>query len=179
MVVDIIIIAIVAAGFISGMIQGFIVQVGMLAGLFLAVWGARAYTPVLGGYIERFFDISDAYLPVLSFIACFLLILFACYLVLSFLRKCFHLIALGWIDHIGGALVGTVKSVLLLGVIAFVLNVSGFESRLIPQDQMERSTLYAPLKTIVPFVFMNKSAQEYWDMLKGKTHDDPATKNVI
>lgn len=160
---DIIIIVLLVGGFISGTLQGLIVQIGLMAGFFVSIWIAKIYSGTFALYIDKMFEVPPSVLAPISFLLCFLVLFLFCYLIVKLMHTFTHLIALGWLDHLAGGFLGIIKTVLILSVIFFVLSISGMDQKIFPQKQITQSVFYIPVQRVVSVALLDRDPKAYWD----------------
>ena len=101
-----------------GFQRGLVEEVGRLAGLILAVVLANKFSSDLAGYVP--IDNITAQTAI-AFLAIFLLTLIAARLLTRLIRSLVELVLLKSLDKVGGAVFGFLKSIVVLGVLIYVL----------------------------------------------------------
>ncbi len=101
-----------------GFQRGLIDEVGRLIGLVLAVILAYKLSPPLSEYIGLENELARS---AAAFIGIFLVTLIAMMLVTRLIRTLVELILLEWLDKLGGTLFGLLKSLIVLGVLIYVM----------------------------------------------------------
>ena len=152
--IDIIICLFLLFGIISGIKKGFVIQAGLLIGLVIAFFSTSYLSDDVAGYMNRLFDIPENALAILSFIFCFSMILLCCHIIVLSIHKVLHIVCIGWLDHIAGALLGMIKAVLVLGILFIVLDTADKKDRFITPELKENSLLYKPVVTVTSFFFV-------------------------
>ncbi|MDD4636425.1 MAG: CvpA family protein [Bacteroidales bacterium] len=152
--IDIIICLFILFGIISGIKKGFVIQAGLLVGLVIAFFSTRYLADNVAYYMNRLFEIPEKALTILSFIICFSMILFCCHIIVLSLHKALHVICVGWLDHLSGAILGVIKAVLVLGILFIVIDAADKKDRFITRELKENSLLYKPVVTVTSFFFV-------------------------
>ncbi|UCH62322.1 MAG: CvpA family protein [Fidelibacterota bacterium] len=101
-----------------GFQRGLIDEVGRLVGLVLAVVLAYQFSPLLEEYIGLGNDLARS---ATAFVGIFIVTLIVMMLITRFVRTLVELVLLGWLDKIGGILFGVLKSIVVLGVLIYVM----------------------------------------------------------
>jgi membrane protein required for colicin V production len=117
--VDIFFLVVVLLFSALGFYWGFIRQVLSLAGLLTGIVLASRYGASVANLLTPFVH-SDTVASSLGFIIVLLAVSAVASLLASMLRRFVGLLFLGWLDHIGGALLGFIQAILLCVVLVAV-----------------------------------------------------------
>jgi len=98
--------------------RGLIDEVGRLVGLVLAIILAYRFSPLLADHIGIKNEMAQS---AAAFVGIFVITLIAIALITRFVRTLVELVLLEWLDKLGGILFGVLKSIIVLGVIIFVM----------------------------------------------------------
>lgn len=167
-VIDIIILIILAWGAYRGFTQGFILQIVTFIALIIGIWAAIKFSDVMAAFLTRSMDITGKYLPVLSFILIFVLVVVIAHLIGLLLTRFFELTALGWLNRVGGIAFGILKMAFIVSVILTLQNRMKEKIKIISEKQVQTSFLYKPISSLAPAVFphlkllaINKRTEEF------------------
>lgn len=152
-VIDIIILIILAWGAFRGFTQGFILQVVTFIALIVGIWASIRFSDVMAGFLTKNLDITGKYLPVLSFILIFILVIIIAHLIGMLLTRIFELTALGGLNRLGGIAFGMLKMAFIASVLLTLQNRMKEKIQVISENQIETSLLYKPVASIAPAVF--------------------------
>lgn len=152
-VVDIIILIILAWGAFRGFTQGFVLQVVTFIALILGVWASIRFSGVMSDFLTRNMDITGKYLPVLSFVLIFVLVIVLAHLTGMLLTRFMELTALGWLNRIGGVIFGVLKMAFIISVLLTLQNRMKERMKIISDDRVKTSILYKPVSGLAPAVF--------------------------
>lgn len=152
-VLDIIILIILAWGAFRGFTQGFILQVVTFIALIIGIWASIRFSDSMADLLTKSFDITGKYLPVLSFIMIFVLVVVIAHLIGMLLTRFFEMATLGWLNRLGGIAFGILKYAFIISVLLTVQYRIRDKMQIIPQKQVEGSLLYKPVSGIAPAVF--------------------------
>ncbi len=160
-ILDVIIFAIVAVGFILGFKDGFVRKIIGLIGFGLAIFLAIKFSDFTGRYIEGLFGIEFYLSEIIGGILIFLLIVF----ITSVMKRVVHPFDKinNMFNQIIGGIVGIIQILYFLSAVLFLLNIFNFPSK----NLTEGSVFYKPVYSIIPSTI---------DIIKSYT---PETKKII
>ena len=117
---DIIIIATMGFFILRGMLRGFIRELASLVGVIVGIWLASVLQPQVTNYLKAYLP-SSQYLPLISFLIIFGVVLFICNFLGWVLKLFFQKTFFGWADRSLGAGLATVKGVILTYLVLVLL----------------------------------------------------------
>ena len=121
-----------------GFQRGLVEEVGRLVGLVLAVILADRLTPAVALMLRMENEMASS---ILAFAGIFIGTLVAMAILTRTVRSLVELVLLGWLDRIGGTVFGILKSLLVLGVLIYVLQNFG-PTRGLSQRMHEESAIF-------------------------------------
>ncbi|MCD4691241.1 CvpA family protein [bacterium] len=124
-VVDLIIVIMLAVGFVSGLARGLVRTLFGLAALVLGVAAAAGSFGFVASTILTFVP-GERAAGIIAFILVFLVVFFAIAFVGKLIAKALKLVALGWLDRLAGGLLGVVLSSIAAGVLLLLVVLGGF-----------------------------------------------------
>ncbi len=151
--IDIIILILLAWGAFRGFTQGFILQVVTFIALIIGVWASIAFSDNMSEFLTRNMDITGKYLPVLSFVLIFILVIIIAHLIGMLLTRFIEIASLGWLNRIGGIAFGVLKMAFIVSVLLTIQNRMKEKIHIISEKQIQTSLLYKPLSSFAPAVF--------------------------
>jgi len=152
-VVDVIIAIGLAFGFFKGFSKGFIVEIASLLALFLGLFGALKFSPLVVHLIEGHFDWNPAGIQASAYFLVFIIIVFGISLLAKALTKVISLAALGLFNRFLGALFGVIKWGIFLYVAFFFIGKLNNWITLVDPKYFEGSLLYEPILKLGEFLF--------------------------
>ncbi len=160
-IIDIIIFAVTAVGFVLGFKDGFIRKIIGLFGFGLGIFLAIKFASVFGKFIERIFGIEFY----LSQIFAGILIFLATILIFSIIKRLVHPFdkVNNIVNQIVGGLFGAVQILFFLSAVFFLMNIFNAPSKNITQ----KSFLYKKIYNIIP------------DTINYLNNYTPKTKEII
>jgi membrane protein required for colicin V production len=152
------IIAVVLLGFaIRGLMRGFLREVLSLVGLFLGLWIALLKFVPLGEWVQHKFPLAEPLPFHLAFLAIFLSVASVAGIIGYLLHRVAKGLLMGWLDAIMGLGFGTVKSVMILTVLLFLLAHLPLAESI--KTQLRTSSVVEYLELFNPF--LERSVQAY------------------
>ena len=160
--IDITILIILAVTTIKGLFDGIIKQVSSLLAVILAVvFCGLLAAPFIGLFFRWFPDIPAVVANVLGYVIAFIIIFVTVRLLGAAIKKISRALLLSPIDRIlggaMGALIGLFVVSLLLNAVDWVDPQSTY---LLPLDAKRASSLYGPIKSIVPMLYHSWNAPD-------------------
>ncbi|MEZ5198965.1 MAG: CvpA family protein [Bacteroidales bacterium] len=137
----------------QGFRHGLIIELASLVALILGIYAAMYFSHYAGNFLTNSLGIETEYLPVISFILTFVVVVILVYVVGKILEKLINMVALGFLNKMAGAVFGMLKATVLLSIIILILN--HFNDNLISKEKQEGSYLYAPVAGIAPLLWKN------------------------
>ena len=151
--VDIIIAIVLAFGFFKGFSKGFIVEIASLFALFLGLFGALKFSPLVVVLIEGYFDWNPDAIQASAYFLVFIVIVFGISLLAKALTKVISLAALGLFNRFLGALFGVIKWGVFLCVAFFFIGKLNNWITVVDPKYFEDSLLYEPILKLGEFLF--------------------------
>ena len=136
----------------KGLKKGLVIELASLAALILGIYAAVHFSWFAGDFLSKNFDIEEKYLKIISFIITFIVIVIAVYAVGRIVEGLVKMVALGFLNSLGGAVFGFLKAALFLSVLLYFLNAFDSTGMLISKEKKNQSLLYNPIASIVPFL---------------------------
>ncbi|MFB0515200.1 MAG: CvpA family protein [Candidatus Neomarinimicrobiota bacterium] len=149
-----------------GFQRGLVDEVGRLVGLVLAVILAYRFSPLLADHIGIKNELASS---AVAFIGIFIVTLVAMALITRLVRSLVELVLLEWLDKLGGTLFGLLKSIVVLGVIIYVME--SFEiSRPIVLRLESQSPVYRGVvvmkNTLFKLIALDRMIEDVRDRIK-------------
>ena len=146
--VDIIVLAVLAFGALSGFVQGFVVELASILGAFVGLFVARLEYTVVRNLLETVLP-KSSWVTAISYLIVFLVVWMAIVAIARKVRTVIRLFLLGWADRIGGALLGLLPGALLVELLLYL-------GQRVPEAGLHRaikhSTLAPSFMRIVPYI---------------------------
>jgi membrane protein required for colicin V production len=150
--IDIIILVLLVVFGIAGLRKGLIIELATLLGLGVGLYGAFHFSDFTAEKLVNFVEINPKYLNVIAFIVTFIVLAILVNLLGRLVAKLVKTINLGFIDKIGGFVVGVAKGVLICSLLVMLLN--ALELKGVVKDKAKQNSLLYPyVEQAVPYVY--------------------------
>lgn len=140
--IDLLVLLALAVAVWSGWRRGFVVQAGSLAGLGAALWAAWRYGDTVAAWLGLDADTAAAG----GFVAVLVAVLLLTGIAVRLVRGVCRFAGLGLFDTLLGVAVSLFKWLLLLGVLFSALDSLNSDYALLPQQTVDESKTYRPLR---------------------------------
>jgi membrane protein required for colicin V production len=125
MILDILFLIILIFAVIKGYRRGLIVGVFSFVAIIAGLAAAIKLSAAVAGYIGHAVNVSDKWLPVISFIVVFFLVVLLVRLVANLLEKAIEITMLGWVNKLGGILFYAVIFIIVYSILLFYAEKTG------------------------------------------------------
>lgn len=161
-IIDIVLAALLLFGFIRGLFKGLFVEIASLVALVLGVYGAIHFSYFAADLLESKVEWDEKTINVVAFAITFVIIVLAISLAGKALTKLADFAALGLLNKLLGGVFGTLKVGLTLSILLIMFNKLNNTLPFMERENLEKSALYEPVKSLAPMIFPNliKSEEE-------------------
>ena len=171
MFLDLFLIVILILAIIKGYQRGLIVGIFSFVAVIIGLAAAMKLSTVVAGYIGNAIKVSDHWLPVISFLVVFIVVVLLVRLGANMIQKTVEISMLGWVNRLGGILLYVAIYVIVYSVAFFYAE----QLKLVQQDTIQKSVTYSYIQpwgpkviegfaTIVPlFKGMFSELQTFFD----------------
>ena len=149
--IDIIIVVFLVGFGVGGLRKGIMIEAATLLGLALGLYGAFHFSDFTAGQLVEHVEIDPKYLKVVSFVVTFLVVAILVNLLGRLIAKLVKAINLGFIDKLGGFVIGIAKGLLVCSLLLMLLNVLNLKG-VIKEETKQESVLYPWVEKAVPYV---------------------------
>lgn len=139
MILDILFAVLIALAIFKGYQRGLVVGIFSLIAIIVGLAAAMKLSAAIAGYIGQTVRVSDRWLPILSFIIVFLLVLWLIRLGARLIQKAMEMATLGWVNRLGGILLYAVIFILVYSVLLFYAE----QVHLLQPDIIRQSVTYS------------------------------------
>ncbi len=146
MIIDVIYAVILLLALITGLRKGLISSVFSLIAIVVAVITAVHFSHVAAAYLDKWFTISSRFLPFISFIVVFIIVIILFRLLAKAIEGIFRLISINFINKILGGLVWVVGWTMLFSTILWY----GNKMRLFKAELKADSVVYEKIEPFAP-----------------------------
>ena len=138
MLLDLVLVVIMIVAIIKGYQRGLIVGVFSLVGIIIGLAAAIKLSAVVAGYIGKAITISHTWLPIISFIVVFIIVVLLVRLGANMLQKTVEVALLGWVNRLGGILLYIAIYLIVYSVMLFYAE----QVNLVKPDTIHNSVTY-------------------------------------
>ena len=138
MILDLIASVILILAVIKGFRQGLIVALFSVIAFIVGLAAAMKLSVVVAGYIGKAVNVSDKWLPIISFAVVFLIVVILVRLGAKFIQKSVELAMLGWVNRLGGILLYAALYILIFSILLFYAEQLNF----IKPETVKKSVTY-------------------------------------
>jgi membrane protein required for colicin V production len=153
--IDLIVIIITSFFLLRGLFRGFVLELTIVIGLIVGYLIAISYYDYLSLFVFKayFPQIPDSVSSIISFAIIFIAINIGLRLAASAISKTLKFIMLGWLNRLLGAIFGTIKAVLIMGIAVFLINLIPFSGTFMEKAGKNESVFYPVLELIGPELY--------------------------
>ena len=141
-ILDIIICIPLLWGAYKGFTKGVIFEVFLLMALAVGVWGGFKFAYLASEYLQKTFHVNSSWLPLLSFLTVFAIIVVLIILLAKFLEGMIKITGLSIVNKILGAVFGMLKWVLIVSVVFYLLRPFNEKMSFVSKEKEEKSFSY-------------------------------------
>ena len=154
--IDIVILVVLGIFGLGGLRKGIITEAATLLGLGVGLYGAFHFSDFTAEKLVQWVEINPKYLNVIAFVVTFLVLAIVVNLLGRLVAKMVKAINLGFIDKLGGFIIGMAKGVLICSLLVMLLNALEMKNIIKDKDK-EGSMLYPYIEQTVPYVYQGFS----------------------
>jgi membrane protein required for colicin V production len=148
MIIDVVFVILMVIAIFKGISKGFIVAVFSIVAFIIGLAAAIKLSAVVAEYIGGQVNVSEKWLPVISFTIVFIGVIILVRLGAKLLEKTVQMAMLGWLNRLGGILFFALLYILIYSVMLFYTG----QLQLIKQETMNASVCYRYISPVGPKV---------------------------
>lgn len=150
-ILDIILAILLVIALINGLRKGLISQLIAIISLVVGVWLSFKFSSAVSLWLSTKIEAAGGIVNIISFALILIAVIFGMNILGRIIEGAIKLIMLGWVNKLLGALFGTIKCILILGLIITVLDPWLVNLELLPKD--DPSILYSYIQNISNSIF--------------------------
>lgn len=158
MILDLLLAVVIILAVIKGFQRGLIIGVFSLVAVIIGLAAAMKLSIVVAGYVGEAVNVSDEWLPVISFALVFIAVVLLIRLGANAIERTVEIVMLGWVNRLGGVLLYAAIYIVVFSVLLFYAE----QVDLIRPETIEQSRTYSFIQpwgpkvidsigTIIPF----------------------------
>jgi len=149
---DLLILVFIIVFVILGYRKGFIISLATIVALILGVYLAVHFSNFMDKILLENFKPSRSWLPILSFTITFLLVVIGVMIIAKLMEKIIDIVGMGFFNHLGGAILGFAKGVILCSIILFIITSFDPKEKGITKEDKKQSLIYRHITTVFPAI---------------------------
>lgn len=146
--IDIIFAILMIIAIVKGYRKGFIIALFSIIALVAGLAAALKLSAAMAVYLQHNVTVSSRWLPVISFVLVFLLVVFLVHLGARLIEKTVELVLLGWLNRLGGIVLYMILYTIIFSVFIFYLD----KMKIFDKAAIESSVIYPLVQPIGPWV---------------------------
>lgn len=150
--IDIILAILLLWGLIRGYSKGLFVSLASLVALIAGIYIAVHFSDIAGGYLSQYVDWQDGAMKLAAFAITFITIVILVSLAGKLLTKIADFAHLGILNKLLGAAFSALKFAFIASVVIMFLDAGNRTLNVIPQETLNSSILYPPVRKFAPMV---------------------------
>lgn len=139
MILDLIFVIILVLAIFKGYRRGLIVGIFSFLALIIGLAAAIKLSTIVAGYIGKAVNVSDQWLPIISFAVVFMLVVLLVRLGANLIEKSIEIAMLGWVNKLGGILLYASLYITVFSIVIFYAE----QIHLIKQETIQKSVSYS------------------------------------
>ena len=153
--IDIILLIILGFGLVRGFMRGLIIEMASLLAIVVGIYGAIHFSFFTASLLDKILPAEKQTLEVVAFGITLIVLVLGVMLLAKILTKMFKAAELGFLNRLGGALFGFLKSIVIVGSIFVFLERTFQTEKWLSTPALSESVLYKPVKSVSQVVYAN------------------------
>jgi len=146
---DILILVPLLVGLVRGIMRGLVIELMAVLAVILGFWGARLFGPAFAEWLMEvdhylYFEMPRRIAILVAYVLLFVGITVVMTLVGKWLTRFFKAIHIAWVNHLLGAVLGTLKWSVIVLVLVFIVGQLDAQFQFMPRKLKADSQLYEP-----------------------------------
>ncbi|MGQ9848037.1 MAG: CvpA family protein [Bacteroidales bacterium] len=134
---------------LKGLINGLLKELFSTLALLLGLYAAIHFSSYVGNFLAGLLSSTSPYFKLGCFAITFIGALLGMKLGTWIVERFFSKVGIGWLNKLGGLVLGLLKGVFIVGSITYLLNNFDKNNAIIDQDTKNKSLLYYPISNFV------------------------------
>lgn len=139
---DIVLAVFLVYGVIRGLKNGLFVELASLISFFIGIYIAVKFSYLIANIIG---DGTSKTVKVVAFVVTLILVVVGIHLLAKVFSNIASTLFLGWLNRLGGAVVGVLRITLFLGIVLSLIQKVNFDNLLISKESQEKSLFFDPI----------------------------------
>ena len=151
--IDIILLVILGFGLVRGFMRGQIIEMASLLAIVVGIYGAIHFSFFTASLLDKILPAEKSTLEVVSFGVTLIVLMLGVMLLAKILTQMFKAAELGFLNRLGGALFGLLKSIVIVGSMFVFLERTFQTDKWLSATAINESLLYKPVKQVSQVVY--------------------------
>lgn len=139
MILDLVFAVIIVLAVLKGYQRGLIIGLFSIVAVIIGLAAALKLSTVVAGYIGKTVKVSEEWLPLISFVVVFLIVVLLIRLGAKAIERSVETVMLGWVNKLGGIILFAAIYTLVFSVLLFYTE----QMKLIQQETIDKSLTYS------------------------------------
>lgn len=139
MILDLIFVVLLVLAIFKGYRRGLIVGIFSFIAIIVGLAAAIKLSTIVAGYIGQAVNVSDEWLPVISFAVVFIIIVLLVRLGANAIQRTVEIAMLGWVNRLGGIILYAALYIMVFSVVLFYAE----KVHLLKQPTIDKSVTYS------------------------------------
>jgi membrane protein required for colicin V production len=139
MILDLVFVIILIWAIFKGYRRGLIVGIFSFLAIIVGLAAAIKLSTIVAGYIGKAVNVSDQWLPIISFVAVFIIVVLLVRLGANAIQRTIEIAMLGWVNRLGGIIFYAALYIMVFSVLIFYAE----QVHLIKQETIDKSVTYS------------------------------------
>jgi membrane protein required for colicin V production len=148
--IDYVIIALLALFIVLGYRKGIIIGLATISALILGIYAAVHFSNYLDRTLAEHLHPSAKWLPILSFCITFILVVIAVMVTAKLTEKLVDIVGMGFFNHLGGAVLGLAKGIILVSVLLFLFKSADPKGKWLTEKDRQGSYFFNRVAEVFP-----------------------------
>ena len=148
MLIDTLLAFLLVVAIYKGYTKGLIIAVFSLLALIIGLTAAVKFSEIVANYLGSSVNVSEKWLPFISFILVFLMVVFLIRLGAKMIEKTVQLAMMGWLNRLGGIVFYALIYIIALSILLFY----AVQLNILKPDTLNNSKTYEFIAPVGPWV---------------------------
>ncbi len=143
--IDIVIAVVLVFAVVKGLRNGLFVELASVISFFVGIYIAVKCSHLVAHMLSGVVSWDPKAIRLTAFVITLIAVVFGIHLLAKVFSGMANFVALGWLNRLGGAFFGTLKAVLLVGIVLGLFQKINSSNALLSEETQEKSIFYNPV----------------------------------
>lgn len=139
----------------KGFKNGLFAELASLFSLLFGIFIALKFSFYAKEVLEKAVKWNPVFIQISAFVVTFVLVLIAIHFLVKSLTKIARLVALGWLNNTGGAMISVLKMILTLSVVLNLVQKINVNNYFISKETIHKAILFVPIQKVAKAIYPN------------------------